>query len=453
MSLRSFLQELEKANELIKVKEEASVKHEIAAVLKEYETSVMLFENVKESKVPVVAGVCGTRGRICRALNVSEEELYGRLIEAMRAPKRPKVVKEAPVREVIEGPDLSKLPILTHYERDMGPYITSGVVFAKFPDGRGQNASIHRMLVLDRNRLAIRLVPRHLYYIFKLAKERGEALEVAIAIGLHPAVMLAASSSPPFGRDEMEVANALLNDKLELTPCEKVDILVPSEAEVVLEGRILPDVEAEERMVDITELYDVVRKQPVIELVNVMRREDCIYQALLPSGPEHKLLMGLPREAMIWESVLNVVPKVKAVNLTAGGCGWLHAVISIEKQTDGDAKNALLAAFGAHPSLKLAIVVDTDVNAYDLREVEWALATRFQAGEDLVLIPRARGSTLDPSADQETGLTTKVGMDATKPLREPKERFERAAIPIEPRAAEVIEGLRKLVTRSKAESS
>lgn len=140
-----------------------------------------------------------------------------------------------------------------------------------------------------------------------------------------------------------------------------------------------------------------------MDIVNVMHRKDYIYQALLPGGSEHRLLMGLPREAAVYEAVSNIVPRVKAVNLSSGGCGWLHAIISIDKQTDGDAKNALLAAFAGHPSLKHAVVVDSDIDVHNPEEVEWAIALRFQADEDLVVIPKARGSTLDPSADQESG--------------------------------------------------
>ncbi len=174
----------------------------------------------------------------------------------------------------------------------------------------------------------------------------------------------------------------------------------------------------------------------------MMHRKDSIYQALLPSGAEHKLLMGLPPETKIWEAVAKVVPVVKAVNLTSGGCGWLHAIVSIEKQTDGDGKNALMATFAAHPSLKHAVLVDTDINVFNPEEVEWAVATRFQADKDLIIIPNARGSTLDPSADQETGLTTKLGVDATRPLSKPRSKFERAEIPTNQRIDKIIRKLK-----------
>jgi UbiD family decarboxylase len=278
-----------------------------------------------------------------------------------------------------------------------------------------------------------------------MAKEAETDLDVAISIGVHPTVMLAAASSPPFGVCEFDVANALLSDTLRLVKCKYVDAYAPADAELVLEGRISASKEVSEGpFVDITGTYDVERKQPVVEVVNIMHRQDYIYQALLPSSTEHKLLMGLPFEAAIYEAVSKVVPKVYAVNLSVGGGGWLHAIIAIEKQLDGDGKNALLAAFAAHPSLKHAVVVDSDIDVFNLSDVEWAIATRFQAGEDLLVIENVRGSTLDASANQETGLTTKMGLDATKPLSKPKEKFERARIPASKRVEELIRKLRSL---------
>jgi UbiD family decarboxylase len=147
---------------------------------------------------------------------------------------------------------------------------------------------------------------------------------------------------------------------------------------------------------------------------------------------------------MIWEAVSRTVPKVYSVNLSAGGNGWLHAVISIEKQVDGDAKNALLAAFGAHPSLKHAVVVDSDIDVFNPIEVEWAVATRFQASEDLIVIENVRGSTLDSSANQDTGLTSKMGIDATRPFTKPKEKFERAKIPTSKHAEMLVRKLKGL---------
>jgi UbiD family decarboxylase len=441
MSLREFLKKMEK--EILHIKNELATRFEIPFIMKSFDNQdpILLFENVKGYETNVVANVCGTRKRICEALDVNQDGLYRKLTEAWRAPKKPKVVGDGAVKEVDEK-DLSNIPILTHFERDAGPYITSAVVYAKGIDGNVENVSVHRLQVLDKKRLAIRLVPRHLFSLWQKAREASKDLEVTISIGVHPAIILAASSPVPFGVNEFEVANALLNNGLRLVECEHVNAYAPADAELVLEGKISAREEtAEGPFVDITGTYDIQRTQPVVKVLNVMHREDYVYQALLPSGAEHKLLMGLPHEVLIWEAVSKVVPKVHAVNLSVGGSRWLHAIISIEKQLDGDGKNALLAAFAAHPSLKHAVVVDSDINVFDPCDVEWAIATRFQASEDLIILNNVRGSTLDSSADQETGLTSKMGLDATKPFTKPKEKFERARIPVDKEIEKLVKKL------------
>lgn len=443
MSFRDFIKISEKEGDVLHVREEVSPRFEISYVLKRFDKDgpILLFEKVKGSDRKVVANVCGTRKRICRALDVGPDGLCEKLIKAWHSPRKAKVVENGAVNEV-KVVDLSNIPILTHFEKDAAPYITSAVVHAKSVDGGIENVSVHRLQVLDENHLAIRLVPRHLFRLWRMAKEAGEDLDVAISIGVHPAVLLAASSPLPFGVCEFDVANALMGGGLRLIECENVGACAPADAELVLEGRISAVQEVVEGpFVDVTGTYDVQRKQPVVTVVGIMRREDYVYPGLLPSGAEHRLLMGVPHEVLIWEAVSKVVPRVHAVNLSAGGCGWLHAVISVEKQLDGDGKNVLLAAFAAHPSLKHAVVVDPDIDVFDVSSVEWAIATRFQAGKDLIVVNNVRGSTLDSSADQETGSTTKVGVDATRPFAKPREKFERAKIPVAKKTETLVRGL------------
>jgi len=445
MSLRSFLAEMEKRREAVRVKDQVSPRFEVSSIMRALDGGpILIFENLQGYDIKIVANVCGTRQRICSALKVNPKNLSQKLTSTWRSPIPPKIVKEGPANEVIEKPSLSRVPVLTHFEKDAGAYITSAIVSARSPDGKIENVSIHRLLILDDTHLTIRLVPRHLFRLWEMAKEQKKDLEVAIAIGLHPAVLLAASSPAPFGVSEFGIANALLENKMHLIKGECVDAYAPAEAEIVLEGSISTVKETMEGpLVDITGTYDIQRSQPIIELVSIMHREDYLYQALLPSGAEHRLLMGLPREVMIWEAVANVVPVVKAVNLSRGGGGWLHAIISIEKQTEGDGKNALLAAFGTHSSLKHAVVVDADIDVFNPEEVEWAVATRFQASEDLIIIPHVRGSTLDPSADQETALTTKLGIDATRPHTKPYEKFELAKIPTNKKIDGIVNEIRR----------
>jgi UbiD family decarboxylase len=433
-TLRSFLREMKERNEVLTIKEKFSPRFQIPAIIQKFDGGpILLFKKVQGYKNRIVANVCGTRKRICHALKTSNGDIYSKLFEAWEKPLKPKIVDDAPVKEVVEKPNLHKIPVLTHFEKDGGAYITSAVISAKSPDGEIENVSIHRLQIIDETHLAIRLVPRHLFKLWSLAKQKDVDLDVSISIGVHPAIALAASSPLPFGTSEFAVANTLLDNNLRLVQCEHINANAVADAEIVMEGKISTQEQTlEGPLVDVTGTYDVQRKQPIIKILRIMHKEEYIYQALLPSGSEHRLLMGLPREALIWRSVSNVVPIVKAVNLSNGGCGWLHAIISIEKQTEGDGKNAILAAFSAHPSLKHVIVVDSDINIYEPNEVEWAIATRFQANEDLVIIQKARGSTLDPSANQENGLTTKMGIDATRPLTKPKGKFEKARIPMDP---------------------
>ena len=453
MSLRDFLMQSEKEREVLHVEDEVSPRFELSYIMKSFDNEgpILLFEKIKGSKRKVVANVCGTRKRICRALDVGQYGLCEKLIKAWHSPKKSKLVEDGAANRV-KIVDLSRIPILTHFEKDAAPYITSAVVHAKSVDGETENVSVHRLQVLDKNHLAIRLVPRHLFRLWRMAKETGRDLDVAISIGVHPAVLLAASSPVPFGVCEFNVANALMKGGLSLIECGNVDARAPSDSELILEGRISATKEVVEGpFVDITGTYDVQRKQPIVTVVGIMQREDFIYHGLLPSGAEHRLLMGVPHEVLIWEAVSKVVPKVHAVNLSTGGSGWLHAIISVEKQLDGDGKNVLLAAFAAHPSLKHAVVVDPDIDVFNIADVEWAIATRFQASKDLIMVKNVRGSTLDSSADQETGLTTKVGVDATRPFAKPKEKFERAKIPLGKRAVTLTERLHGRIPKNCAE--
>jgi UbiD family decarboxylase len=438
------MDKLEKRGELLNIEEELSPKFDIAATLRSLDSGpAVLFSKVKGFDHKVIGGVCGRRDRIYQALRIEPEAFYQHLLYAMDHPTPSKVVEDGPVKEVVEEPRLSRMPVLTHFERDPGPYITSGILYAKSPDSSVENVSFHRIQILDNGRATLRIVPRHLYRICQEARGKVDALDVSISLGLHPALMVAAASPAPFGVSEFEVANTLMGGELRLVKCEHVDALAPADAEVVLEGRILLEEETMEGpFVDLTGTYDIQRRQPVLELVGVMHRRDYIYQALLPAGSEHLLLMGMPQEVRIWNYAQNIVPTIRGVNLTLGGCGWLHCVISFKKFREGDPKNILLAIFSAHPSLKHAVVVDEDIDPFDMEMVEWAIATRFKGDEDLLIIPNIRVSSLDPASDQEAELGCKVGIDATRPLAKPKEKFTRAEIPTSTNLKALLERLK-----------
>ncbi|MCS7099930.1 MAG: UbiD family decarboxylase [Sulfolobales archaeon] len=371
---------------------------------------------VSSSEIECVSGVVNTRRKLYELLKAgSDEEAYTKLSSSLdRKSANSRELKFTEQFEVFSN-SLTSLPAIKFYSIDGGRYITSSIVIARTPDLDSFNASVHRLMVLDDRSMAIRLVPRHLYRIYELNKKAGRDTEVAIVIGAHPLVELASSMSPPYGVFELEMVEHLGGEPLEIVYTPMYGIPVPAYASIVIEGRITRSLAREGPFVDIFVLPDRVREQPVVvvDRMYVSRNRE-YFHVILPGGGDHLILMGFPREAAIWESVRRVVPRVRKVRLTRGGGMWLHAVISISKEVEGEGKTAIMAAFAAHPSLKHVVVVDEDIDPDDLEEVEWAIATRLQASRGLVVIRNARGSTLDPSSDD--GLTDKVGIDATAPL-------------------------------------
>ena len=408
---------------VIEINDELSSEFEVARVLRDYPKDTVVINNVKGFDIPIISGICNTRDKIAESINCEVSEITEKIIEASDNPIKVDKFTDFSEYDTLEV-DLDKIPILTHYKRDGGKYITAGVVFARDPETGIQNASIHRMMVLDNKRLVIRIVPRNLYTYFQKAQKLGKDLEIAIVIGMDPAILLASTTSIPIDYNEMEVANAFKDGELTLIKCGELEV---PEADIILEGKIsVTETVAEGPFVDLTDTYDIIRDQPVINLEKMhIKKDNPYYHAIIPAGFEHKLLQGLPQEPRIYKSVKNAVPTVENVVLTEGGCCWLHAVVSINKQTEGDGKNAIMAALSAHPSLKHCVVVDTDVNVFDAEDVEYAISTRVKGDRDIMIVPNVRGSSLDPVAKSD-GTTTKVGVDATKSLKT-IEKFERVS--------------------------
>lgn len=426
-NFREFLNILKEKFGVVKIENEVSKEYEVAKIIRNHSKELVIFEKIKDNDKKIISGICNTREKIALALGVSVSEIRSRIIKAIENPLSIEDIQSISENfQVSRKPDLKELPIPTYYKNDAGPYITAGVILVKDPETGTRNASIHRMLVSDRNIMAVRIVPRHLYTYHQRAEKMDEPLEIAIAIGMHPATLLASCTSIPITIDEMEVANNFHQGRMKLVKCDNVDLEAP-DCEILLEGEILPHQRAEEGpFVDLTDTYDVVRMEPVIKLHKMHYKKDPLYHAIMPAGLEHKLLQGLPQEPRIFNIVQNTVPTVKNVVLTEGGCCWLHAVVSIQKQTQGDGKNVLMAALTAHPSLKHCVVVDEDINIYKSEDIEYAIATRVKGDDDILIVPGARGSSLDPTAAPD-GTTTKIGLDATKPL-DKLEKFERVSM-------------------------
>ncbi|MDG6220853.1 MAG: UbiD family decarboxylase [Candidatus Thermoplasmatota archaeon] len=416
-TLRDFVNQLDKEGLLKHIKKECDPVYEIPTLMKMLDGTPLIFEKVKGQTMPVVANICCTRELVAKGMGVPKEEIIPLLANAIDNPKKAQVKPASGYREV--EPDLSKLPILTYYPFDGGPYVASGIVVANDQE-YGLNMSYHRTMIIDGKTVVQRILQRH----FEKYIERG-LKEFAFCIGTTIPVLVGASISTEITISEVDIANALRETYL-------VDLdghLVP-ESEIVIIFEITGDMASEGPFLDLTETPDIVRSQRVSRVKKIFVREDAVFHGLLPGGLEHKVLMGMPREPTMWQKVSEVC-KIKDVLVTPGGTSWLHGAVSIYKQGPDDGKKAIEAAFKGHNSMKHVFVVDEDIDIHDPAQLEWAMATRFQADKDLVIKPNEKGSSLDPSADPNTRITCKVGFDMTIPGDKDPKDFLRPALPME----------------------
>lgn len=389
-----------------------------------------LFPSPDGHAAPVVSGLVSDRGWMAESLGISECELLPRFLQAIESPIPWVELASGACQEVIHrNPDLNALlPIPTHNELDSGAYITAGLMIARNPRTGIQNVSIHRLQVSDKARLGALLLPRHTLSFFDQAEANGEDLDVAVVIGTAPALLLASQAILPIDFDEMEIAGALLGQPVPMVRCLNSDIRVPADAEIVLEGRIRAKTrELEGPFGEFPQYYGERAERHVIDVDVVTHRRDPIFHTIVGGGLEHLLLGGIPREATILSSIQRSFPTVSDVHLSRGGVCRYHLYIKMRKRFEGEAKNAIMAAFAAHYDIKHVVVVDEDVDIHDPAEVEWAVATRFQAARDLIEIDNSQGSKLDPST--EDGVGSKLGFDATIPTAAPPLRFTRIRVP------------------------
>jgi len=426
MNLRETLTWAQTAGHLMEVAAPTSPDLAMGQFIAQHEDRPLLFTNVLGYPGwRVVAGLAADRAAFAAALGVAVADLIPTLAAATQNTLAPPVVTEAPCQEVVikaAEVDLTQIPLLHHFPFDGGAYVTAGIVVVNDPED-GPNVSYHRLLRLDARHFAARVVENRGTDAAR-KKTKGD-LPIAICIGNSLPVLLAASMSPPKEVDELAVANALAPTSV--VRCKTVPLYVPAEAELILEGRLTHTFAPEGPFVDLTETVDFVRQGPIIEIDCITHRRDPLYQALLPGKLEHKLLMGMPKEPTIFAAV-NAVCQCTNVAITPGGTSWLHAVVQIVKQKPDDGLKAIAAAFKGHGSLKHVVIVENDINIYDMAEVEWAIATRFQADRDLVVLKDQPGSSLDPSGTHAPGqksLTAKMGLDATIPWGEERAAFEK----------------------------
>lgn len=414
MELAKFVKVLDEKGMLTRISKPVDPKYEVSTLMKMLDGRVLLFDHVKGSTMPVIANVCSTRDLVATGLKIRREELITRLANAIDHPKKAPVLDAQGYEQI--GADLGILPLLTHYPKDPGPYISSGIVAANDKE-YGVNFSYHRAQVLGKDKLVLRILERH----FDTYIKRG-LKEFALCISSPVQVLVSAAISVDVGISEADIANTL-----EETPLLRLDGHLVPPSDIVISAELTGELHDEGPFLDLTETFDIIRKQRVADIKKIYVRKGAMYHALLPGGLEHKVLMGMPREPTIYREVAKVCD-VKDVLITPGGGSWLHGAVSIRKKNPDDGRKAIEAAFKGHKSMKHVFIVDDDINIYDPNEIEWAMATRFQADKNMIT-KQEKGSSLDPSSDMDTQMTCKVGFDLTIPEGGKKE-FRRPTLPM-----------------------
>lgn len=425
---RHLIEEWKKEGIIKHVPEEVKKEYEISTLMmeleKEHKYPIMIFDNVENNEIPVITNVLGTRERFAKAMgvegkNVSEEyaKRIKNRIDNFKIVENPPFLANSMTGDDV---DLYKLPIITHFPIDAGPYLTSGLVIAKDPESGSETLGFHRMQLKGKDKLGISLHSRQrLWEYFRRSEEKGENLEAAIVIGVHPNISLGSQALVPYHKGKYGAIAGLFGEELEVSNCTTVDIQVPAYAEFVIEGEILANErEKEGPFAEFTNYACHRSTENLFHVKAIHYRENPLFHDLTPGfSSEHITVVAIQREGDVLNALRQTLPNVKAVSCPVSSCGIFHCYISMKKIAEGQAMQAVFAAFAVDHHIKLAIVVDEDVDVFNEQEVLWAMATRLQADKDVLIIPQhmGMGETLDPSTD-ELSRTSKMGIDATKPL-------------------------------------
>jgi 2,5-furandicarboxylate decarboxylase 1 len=430
-TLRDWLDHLAARDRLAVIKPNVALKYELAAIAKRLDgVKATVFPRPDGHAMPVISGLISDRQWIADAMGVEPGEVLARFQDAALNPLPWQEVENASAQEVVHREiDLGRqLPLPTHNEHDSGAYITAGLLIARNPATGIQNVSIHRLQLSGPNRLGALLLPRHTHMFYEAAERAGEPLDVAIVIGVDPLTLLSSQVIAPIDFDELTIAGALHGAPLRVVKCVTNAVRVPADAEIVVEGRLLPRVrEPEGPFGEFPQYYGERAERHVIEVTAMTQRRDALFHTIVGGGLEHLLLGAIPREATLLAHLRRSFPNVRDVHLSRGGVCRYHLHVQIAKRQEGEAKNIMMGAFAGHYDVKHVTVVDEDVDIHNPAEVEWAVATRFQADRDLVIVPQAQGSKLDPST--RDGVGAKMGLDATRPLDADPMKFKRIRVP------------------------
>jgi 2,5-furandicarboxylate decarboxylase 1 len=437
--LRRFVEELRQAGEL-EVKSATVQLGDIAQGL-EGGAKAVLFERAGKEGAQLVGNVMGGRSRLARAFGVAPDKLLGEVLRRLKlTPQVVEVPRElAPAQEVVltdDRADLTVLPVHLQHGLDGGPYISASIDFAIDPSSGWTNVGVRRLMLRGRREAGVDLnSPSDLRALCEASARQGKRLPVAFVVGSHPADYVAAVMRLPV--DELGLVAALRDAPLPVVKCVSCGIRVPADAEFVLEGYLdeRGHVEAEGPYGEFLGYYGAVKQNPVFHLTAITRRRDALFQTATIGGrslgrTDTAQLNALRTEVMVWRALETAVREVKGVYATPSSGGMYTLRIALRQRVPGEARNAIAAAFGCLANVKHVFVVDPDVDIFSDEQMDWALATRFQADRDLVVQSGFRTLPLDPSLrGARTG--AKAGFDLTLPVGEA--RGIEATIPEPPR--------------------
>ncbi|HZN24113.1 MAG TPA: UbiD family decarboxylase [Burkholderiales bacterium] len=444
-SLRAFLTMVERdfPEELLRIRVPVRRELDVTSLVFELERAgkspVVIYENVENSKMPIVTNIAGNRRLLAACLGVEPAELPTAFRERCQRYIPCETVTAAPWQDVvIEGDDvdLTKLPIPLHFSVDAAPYITAGQIVARDPVTGVDTTGFHRLMLKGKNRLGISLHSRRRMHEFhRRAAERGQNLPAAITLGIHPLHYMGAMvyAYPPHVR-KFEIIGGLFGEPYRLATTGIDGLEVPAGAEIVIEGEILADVhEPEGPFSEFTGYASYRSTQNVFVAHRIRMRRDAMFHSIVSGmSQDHILVSCVTREGEILNTLRRNLPNVIAVHVPHRTCGAFMAIVKMKKTAQGEPQQAIMAALGTEFYTKYVIVVDEDVDIFDMSDVMWAISTRVRAEKDIVLIPGCKGAILDPTSDPETFTLTKMGIDATRPVG--KDFAERLVISDEQRA-------------------
>lgn len=443
--LRSFLQDIQRDSPdcLLRIADEVPLDYSATALAlaleKQGRMPILLFEKVKGHSFRILANVCASRDVLARSAGARHDTFNQRFAECLNALVPAKHVATGPVQEEIwegEAADLARLPIPRHFEQDGGPYITAGMVAARDPDTGVGNLAFIRLQVKGPRTLGASLHSRqHTWDYMRRAEKAGRDLPVAVVIGVHPAVMLAAAAKMGIDQDEYDLAGALLGQPLEICRARTVDVDVPAQAEIVIEGVLsAARHEPEGPFGEYTGYVSGRSTNHVLEVTAITLRKDAYYVDIVPgNSAEHLTLGRVAKEAWVHERMKESLPFFTDFFYPSSGTHY-HCYVRIDKTQEGQACLAGQLLLALDHYVKLVVVVDQDIDPRDEASVMWAVATRMQADRDVTILSRSLCNSLDPSS--ENGVGSKMLIDATKPLGFDAERIR---LPVE--AAESAEAL------------